>query len=239
MATGANKREKQADKNLQKGLAQLKPTSYTDPFGTFRDGTFTPNLNAYQNQALDDSFSGISAGISALQKPFTVDDYYNNPFYDSTAQMLEAPIQRQYQQDRKALDDNLNARNQIGSSFDAYSRYLQDQGRDYNLNQARLQARSASADAFNQSYQNQLAGLDALMRSLLGQQQYIYQPMNMALAYQNSQAPLQQTAAGLYGNQAQYFYNKKTGLDNIIDIYKATAQAAGQAIGAYAKGGGK
>lgn len=228
------KNEDKANKATSNSLSSLKSKNYSDPFGSFdsKKGVYTPNLSPTQMNTLSDTQTGIGTATQALQKPFTVEDYFDNPFYENTSKLFSQPIQRQYEQDSKALDNELNARNQVGGSYDAYRKSLLTQGRDYNLNQAELQGRSASADAFNQAYQNAMASLQGLNQSQLAQQQYINQPFTNYLGYQGVVNPLQQGAANAYGQQANYYQTKKTGLDYLMDYYRSSAQIGATVAGA-------
>lgn len=236
MATGSKKRENQANKSIKKGVAATQGKSYSDPFGSFNNGVFNPNLNAEQQMAMNNTQAGLRRASGELVKPFDIDSYYNNPFRDNTYQMLANPINRQFEEDLGNMDDQLNARGLMGGSYDALMKKNLLNNRNNNLQQANLQGISASADAYNQSYNNNLNAIGALGNSALQQQQYIYQPMNMAMNYQNAMAPLQQAQAGLYGSQQNYFQNKKTGLDNAMAMYAASAEAAAKFAGAYAGG---
>mgnify|MGYP000966877747 CR=1 FL=1 len=97
--------------------------------------------------------------LSQLPQSLSISDYYNNPFYGQTSQLFRMPIDQQYAQDRKEFDNQLNARNQIGSSYDAYQRDLMSRRYDQLYNQADLQARSASADAYQANLANLWQGI--------------------------------------------------------------------------------
>lgn len=92
------------------------------------------------------------------QKSFDVNDFYNNPFYSTTRSMYRRPLMDQQDADNKELMNRLNARNQVGSSYDAYQQYLQNKRYDTLYANAEDQARLASANAYQQMFQNELAG---------------------------------------------------------------------------------
>lgn len=234
MVTGKAANEQKAAQQNAKAQSALQPKSYSDPFGSFSNGQYNPNMSDTQKNTLSTTQQAINGYTQALQQPFDINSYYNNPFYDTTYSQLSAPVNRQYEQDAKQLQNDLNAKGQLGSSYDALMNSKLQQNRDYNLNQSQLQARSASADAYNQAYQNALAGLQGLNQSQLAQQQYLYQPMNMAMAYQQAMTPLQQGQAGIYNNTANYYQNKKTFMDNYLDYMKSASQAAGSIAAAAA-----
>lgn len=103
-----------------------------------------------------DNVTGNAKRIS--QKSFDVNDFYNNPFYNTTRNMYRRPIQDQQEADNKELMNQLNARNQTGSSYDAYQNYLQNKRYDTLYANAEDQSRLASANAYQQMFQNELAG---------------------------------------------------------------------------------
>jgi hypothetical protein len=194
-----------ADKATKNAVNALQAQSYSDPFGSFKNGVFTPTMSDTQKSTLSNTQQGIADYTNALQQPFSLNNYYNNPYYQGTLKQLSAPVNQQYQQDAVNLQNSVKASGLQGSSYDALSKNLLQQNNTYNLNQASGQARSASADAYNQLFNNNLAGLNGLNQSQLMQQQYLYQPMNMALAYQQAVSPLQTAAANNYVKQAQQY----------------------------------
>lgn len=209
--------EKKANKSTKSAIAALTPKSYSDPFGSFNNGAFAPNINAEQQMALNNTQAGLRRASGELVKPFNINDYYNNPFRENTYQMLANPINQQFQQDLSNLDDQLNARGLVGGSYDGLMKKNLLTNRNNNLQQANLQGIAASADAYNQSYNNNLNALGALGNSALQQQQYIYQPMNAAMNYQNAMSPLQQGVANAYNNQANFYQNQAARYDGFTN----------------------
>jgi hypothetical protein len=184
--------------NTAFGDILVSPGGSTVGFSTKRAGQGVKDLQAGINN-LPSVLNGLVGNAS---KPFDVQSAYDNPMYQTTYDLFKQPIDRQYEQDQNELTANLNARGQMGSSFDALMRRNLMQGRDYNLNQASLQGRQASFDAYNQSASNalaQLAGLTGLRGDML--QQYYY-PMAMAQGQQQAINPLQTAQIG-YNSQLQ------------------------------------
>lgn len=193
---------------------QAPNASFSTPFGNF---TAAGNSSVYQpwmpqNQL--DAFLGdqsrTNTVLGGLPTTTNINDYYNNPFYQSTASLLEAPINRQYQQDQYDLQNNLNAKNQVGSSYDALMNRNLMQGRDYNLQNADNQARQMSAQAYDQNLNNGLSVANANQNNANNYMSQWLQPLNYgeqmygnilggannylsnALAYQQNQQRMQQ-----------------------------------------------
>jgi hypothetical protein len=187
-----------------KAVKAAAPKSYSDPYGSFNGatGVYNPNLSATQLDTQNTLNTGINNAVGQLAgQSFDVNSYYNNPFYDSTYDLYSAPVNRQYAQDQQSLSNSLNAKGLTGGSYDAYSHSLQDQNRDYNLNQAQGQARSASANAYQQAFQNNVAGLQGLNQAQAQQTANIYQPFDNYIRYQGAVNPSSTAAASAYINQ--------------------------------------
>lgn len=145
----------------------------------------------------------IGSTMNQLPTSFSVGDMYNNPFYNNTASLMQMPIDRQYRQQKTDLTNSLNARNQIGSSYDALANNLLNQNYDYNSNQAQLQARQASADAYNQNLNNLLNTLSGLNSTQSNQASIMYQPIGAAQGFQNNlQNALQNSSLDTYRQQS-------------------------------------
>lgn len=237
MATfGRDVNQDRADSAQKNAIKATAAKQYTDPFGTFKSGktqnVFKPNITPDIQSGLD-QFGGAIGNLSGqLDQPFDVNSYYNNPFYSTVSEQYRAPILRQYQQDSTDLDNSLNARNQIGSSYDALMRRNLGQQRDFQLNQADDQARLASANAYQQAFQNLLASLGTALGGRGQLQDQIYAPAKIAMGYQQALNPLQTAQAGIYGNAMSQYLSRPTSTDRIMQFYNTTAQSAGQAAGA-------
>jgi hypothetical protein len=216
MASGDKKKD-EIKASTQQAVNAAKPKNYSDPFGTLKNGTFTPIESQAQQQQRGMLDAGINNAISGINgMSFNVNDYYNNPFYQTTRDLYAAPIQRQYESDSRNLTNSLNARGQIGSSYDAYRNNQLMQNRDNSLNQADQQARLASAQAYQTNYQNALSKLTGLSNERSAALERTYAPAKIATNYQQAISPLQQAQVGAYTNQANQIANVPGAYQNIL-----------------------
>ncbi len=238
------KRDSNVNRNTEKAVKAAQPYSYYDPYGSLavnnkaKTINYTPNESGAQVDTRNTIDENINSIIHQMPKSFDVNDYYNNPFYDTTRQMYRRSIDQDRERDYKELQNNLNARNQVGSSYDALmQRYLgQDYGTRYD--QADDQSRLASANAYQQAYQNMIAGLGSLSNERSAQLERSYAPAKIAAAYQGTIAPLQNTQAAAYNNLANYYGNQPTAFDRWLQIAQVTSNMAEAGAKAYAGGGG-
>ncbi len=244
MATGDKEKNSRVNSATNQAVKAATPYSYTDPFGSVNVNsktkltTFNPNesgLQADTRNTIDQSINNI---VGQIPTSFDVNTYYNNPFYDTTRSMYRRTIDQDRERDYKTLQDNLNARNQIGSSYDALAqRYFnQDYGTRYD--QADDQARIASANAYQQAYQNMLESLRGLSNERSSQLERTYTPAKIAAGYQSAVAPLQNSQAAAYNGLANYYGNQPTNLDRYMQLYGLVNDSAQQAAKAFAGGGG-
>lgn len=217
---GAKKKDKNVDRATQNAVAAVRPVSYEDPFGTFKNGKFTPNESQDQINARITQDSRINQ-LTGMIDPdsFSVEELYDNPFYEHMSRMYKRVIDQQRERDTRELDDNLNARNQMGSSYEALMRRYMNQDYATRFDQADDQARMASAQAWQQQYQNMLMGLESLSNERSKAQERMYAPAKMALGYQSAVSPLQTAAAGAYMNQANYFAQRPTMTDRLFQSW--------------------
>jgi hypothetical protein len=221
--------EKKAEKAQKKASDSLNPKGYRDPYGTFKNGVYTPNLTEGMKAGINNFDTAIGNVSGQIPQSFSINDYYNNPFYETTAELYKAPVLRQYQQDVTALDNSLNARNQLGGSYDATRRRSLDQQRDFQLNQADDQSRLASANAYQQNFSNIMSSLNAALTGRGQLLDQVYAPAKLALGYQQAVAPLQQAQANVYNTAQSAFLSRPTTFDQILNYYSANARAAGSA----------
>lgn len=220
-------KQKQAGINAATGQAvnAVTPKSYSDPYGSFNGetGSYSPNQTATQLDTRNTLDTGINNAANQLSS------YSMNPLdsqvYKSTLDQLQAPVNRQYQQDQLSLQDNLNAKGLTGGSYDAYSHNLASQNHDYNL----LQQQAPAMQAYNSTYQNALAGLQGLGGAQGQQTAQYYQPFDNYIRYQSALNPLQTTAANAYGNLAQIRATNPTFMDNFLKMSAAGGQTAAAA----------
>lgn len=198
MSFSAGKRNKQVNNALQ-------PFSFNSPFGGVniwdKDITFTPGWG--DNTGIKDQMQAhatkLPALLNSIPTEMSVNDLYNNPFYESTKNILKAPVERQRQQEMNVLRSNLNARNQIGSSYDALQHHFANQRYDDAFRGIEDQARNASANAFQQAFGNKLNALAAIRGDQGAMMEQVYAPVKLAMGYQGALNPLGQSAAAYYG----------------------------------------
>lgn len=217
-------------KDKEQGVKKsTQARSFKSPYGELRQGrkssSYAPTLDASQRATMPLRNDKILQTMQGLPTQFNVEDFYNNPFYGSTAALLRRPIMEQYNLDRQDLLNNLNARNQVGSSYDALSNMYLMRQRDNMLTDAELQARQASADAYGNSINTGLALLAGLRNDAGADLEQQFLPMRYALGNQQALNPLQAA-------QANYYANEKTTMDNIMDYQKANMQAVAGAAAA-------
>lgn len=150
---------------------------FTQEMGSFK---YMPRYSGVQNKTNKREDRGILNAVNSLNKNyrnFSVNDYFNNPFFGSTFNQLMRPIETQRQQEEKQLTDMLNARGQMGSSYDALLRRDMGQRYDNLLTDATNQARQVSADAYQQQFQNALAQLAGLRNDRNAALNAAYMPM--------------------------------------------------------------
>lgn len=160
----------------------FRPTEFKSPFGEVvtNDGKtyLRPNISNDQRGLLGLQNNKLLGYTQSLPNSFSVNDYYDNPFFKSTLRLLKRPIDDQYDIDKRDLSNNLNARNQTGGSYDALQNYFLGRRYDQQYGDATDKARGVSAQAFQQQFQNNLAGLGAIRddrNSLLAE---LYQPLD-------------------------------------------------------------
>lgn len=197
------KKEKDNDNNDKKAQQATQPVNFYSPFGNFVKGRFTPIESPDQIATRELANTSIRNLVSGIPTRFDINAYYSNPYYDTTLSLLNQPIQQQEVQDFRELNNQLSAQNQLGSSYDAYRRYLTEQRYDQSYRQAQNQARLASSDAYTASVNQSLSALQGLRNDQNAYMDTLYKPAQLALGYQQAVSPLQQTLSNYYSNQSQ------------------------------------
>ena len=230
MATGKKKSNAKADSATKNAVAALKPINYSDPFGTMTKGTFTPIESQNQIDTRNTTQSKLNAMISNVPTQITAQDLYDNPFYSQLYGSYKRNLDTQREKDMREMENNLNARNQTGSSYDALQKHYYNQ--DYNLKDLNAQdmARQGAAQNWLQAYQNSLAGIDALRTDQARALDMTYMPAKIATGYQGAVSGLQQGQANAYMNQANAYYNQKTPMDNLLKFWDSTSKAVAAAM---------
>lgn len=235
---GSGKSNQSRANSAQKSaVSALQPKSYSDPYGSFSNGVYTPNLNAGQQAIMGNADNMTANAMSQVPQHFSVSDYFNNPFYANTLQGELAPISQKYNWDMNNLNSDLNAQGQTGSSYDALQHQMLNQNYNNLYTQALSQARNDSANAYQQSINNALNTANTAS-NLKGQtMNQIYQPYQNALAYQNAMNPLQTSAAQVYTNAQNQYLSRPTFGQNLWNLYTAAATGANHMATSAAAGG--
>lgn len=191
-------------KNDQAAQSAATPYSTYTPFGNtiVNSGahtvTFSPDLSTAQNEGLNRASEGINNLLDNLPTDFSVNAMYNNPFYQNTLDMQRAPLDYQKGVDQKALNNDLNAHNQMGSSYDALMQDQLNRRYDQMYTQAAGQARDDSANAYQLQLNNILSGMAGLRNEYNSAVSGYMAPMTAAQGYQTSLQPLQTSLVNYY-----------------------------------------
>lgn len=228
----SNSNAKKAEANTKKAVAALQPKSYSDPYGKFDGvtGQYTPILTDAQKQTRETGLNKINAITSAINPTPTVDDLFNNDYYNVYSKYYNDVIDTDYQKNYKQIQDNLAARNQLGSSYDALVNKDLAKVTSSNRLAAEAQARGDSANYYTQNLTNQLNTLQGLRGDLINAQNMEYQPFQNYLGYQNAVSPLQQATAQAYNIPAQFYYNQSASRDGVLNTIKNVANTYKTAI---------
>lgn len=191
---------KKSNKPDSKVVSALQPASFTSPFGNLSNGNYQPiesSANLLNRNLADQKISSV---LSGLPSQFNVNEAYNNPYYSTLSSLYKQPIAQQRSVDTTDLSNQLSARNQLGSSYEAYQRDLLNRRYDQLNNQAENQARMGAFDAYNQSVVNALNTLQGLRQDKNASQSAALEPLQYGLNYQNNSAGLQSQLANYYSN---------------------------------------
>jgi hypothetical protein len=143
---------------------------YRTPYGTLtysgNQAVFKPKYTAAQQAGMQTADAGMAdllnkltqaqqpnseynQLLAELNQPFDIDNYYNNPFKQKTYDLLKNTIMQQNDFERQNLSNELNATNQLGSSYAALKEHQLNLAKNQSLNQAELDALKTSAQAYN------------------------------------------------------------------------------------------
>lgn len=202
------------------------PPNFSSPYGdlNFSSGKYTydPNENPINTNTRETTEERLNQLVNTIPTSYSAADMFDNPYYSTLSGLYRGQLETQRAQDQKTLNDNLSARNQLGSSYDAYSNYLmnQDYGRRYD--QADQQARLGSADAYNQAINTGLNSLNALRNDYTQGLNAYYQPLSYGLAAQGAYAPfINSTTTG-----SQSAYSSPSFLSRYNQMMQTNAQIA-------------
>lgn len=247
MGISQKKKDANVKSSLKVNRKDYKPTGFSSPYGDLSydangNATYTPVLSAMARQTRNISESKLNDLVKDMPTAWGVNDFYNNPFFESTNRLLQAPIEQQYTQDSKDLLDRLAARNQVGSSYEAYQRDLNSRRFDQLRQQAADSARTQAADAYNMAYTNRLRGIEGLRNDLANAQGMAFQPLQFANQTIQTQMPLRLAMLDTLSRNNQmlgnYYAQQKTRGQATQELLPAIIGALGQAGAAMAGGGG-
>lgn len=210
MGSGSSNNGK-SEKALKSSISALNPKKYSDPYGSFdgMTGVYSPNLTDSQKQTRTTELDKINSIVAGIPTSYNVNDLFNNDYYKTFSDYYNNELSSQREADQKSLSNNLAARNQIGSSYDAYSQNLLNKNYASQGLAAEAQARGDSANYWTQALNNSLNSLGALRNDSLQAQAYENQPFNNYLGYQNAVSPLQQAQSQAYQSLAGYYQQQQ------------------------------
>ena len=229
---GSFSKKKSSKSNDKAIAAALAPKPYYHPFGDFANNTYTPKETETQQMAREGSDSLLADMMNYDIQPYSLEDALSGDYFTQILDTVNRNTDRARDRDYKQLQNNLNARNQIGSSYDALmnSNFASDYADQYANNATN--AIGTSLGALGDIYTNN-ANVASII-SGINQQQYnrFNQPAAMAQNYQQSVAPLQTALASHYSNQAISNANRVSPLWGLAN----TALGGLSSIGAAAAG---
>lgn len=195
------KKKKSSSNNDEKKIqAALTPKPFNSEFGSYNKGTYTATESADQRSARQGSDATVSNLISEIPTSYSPEDVYNNPYYGTYKSYLTSDIDTRREEQQKELNDRLSARNQLGSSYDAYSNYLMNKDFNKQYGDAESQARLGSTDVFNQQFTNMLNALGTSQNVSTAQYNRYYQPLQYALNSQSVNTNYQVPLANYYAS---------------------------------------
>ena len=173
------------------GLGYPFGYSYQTPAGSLSsnglDTVYSPNVNPVQQETSNTIYNKLFDTVNSLPNQFDVNAAYNNPFYQSSLSLLQQPILQQQQTAQTNLNNQLNAQNQVGGSFDALQNNLLSQQYNTLLQNAQNQARNMSLQAYNQNFNNNLSQLSALGQAQNSANQNEYFPAALGASFMQPQ----------------------------------------------------
>ena len=114
------------------------------------------------------TYPKIQELVTDIPRNLTANDLYNNPFYESTLNLLKPKVLERQNQDQKDFDAELAQRNLLGGSYDAYRRSLLNRDFRQELSDTESQARQESANAYQTQFQNRINALSTLQGQVAG-----------------------------------------------------------------------
>lgn len=247
MGLTEKKKTKQVNDKLKVNKSDFKPASFSSPYGSISydargNATYDPMLSAEARMTRSQGEAKILDLTKGMPTSWTAEDLYNNPFFESTNRMLQQPIAFQQEVDNKELLNRMAARNQVGSSYEAYQNDLNARRFDQLRQSASDSARAQSADAYNMAFDNRLKALSGLRADLAGAQDMAYQPLTYANQTTQANMPLRLSLLDQLQQsrtaQANMLAQQKTAMEKYFRWQNQGAEAAGVFVNAAAGGGG-
>lgn len=226
MSLGGNRAQKGIDSRTRPADFRFGPLgAAVKATNNGKDFWYNPGQLAGEIDTYNAAKQGLSSLIPKMGQGLDINQAYDNPFYSTVSGFLNRAIDQQYGIDNKALQDKIAARNQLGSSYDAYSNYLQGVRFDKLRQDAQDQARQYAFNAYlsNQDMQNQAAQLlGSLGTNALNN---YFMPWQLAQGYQQAINPLATASiSGLAGRQANSGLGQSLG--QLIKLSDSIGQAA-------------
>ena len=215
----------------------FQTNAFYSPFGSStynqKSGATTYQPSGLANDAYQDaqSYNGLTNSLAGtLSQPYDINSALAGPLYQSSAALLEQPINQQYAQTQLANQNQLNAQNQTGSSYAALTNNYAQQNYNNQIQNADNQARTDSVNAYNQQFQNNNTALGTLGAQQNTYYNQAFQPLTYGL-----QAMQQGTAA----NSALASYNnnlyntQQSGINSAEGLVGSALGAGGNALRGY------
>jgi hypothetical protein len=156
------------------------------------------------NQSLTPDYQIGQQALQSLPTSYSVQDAFNNPYTQQITSLLNNQTNYGQAQQQNQLSNQLNAQNQMGSSYAGQQQYNLNQQYANALNQNELEGLQYGNQAYQQSIQNPLNVLQGANNSVLSGLQSIYSPYNASASYQQSAVnPLVQNASNYSLGQQQ------------------------------------
>jgi len=185
------------------------PSSIYTPFGNISSGMDGTQYNAnagngspYNPTQMQNEQNEIGSLTSSLGQPYNLQSAINNPYTQQLYQTAQTANNYNNAQAQQQLSNNLNAKNENGSSYGALANNLL--GQQYNQTSAANMnnALTAGMSAYNQQFTNQDNALGAIGNAYNNAFSQTYAPFTAGTQYQ-SQAlnPLIQSAMSGYNDQ--------------------------------------
>lgn len=199
---GSFSKKKSSKSNDKAIAAALAPKPYYHPFGDFANNTYTPEETETQQMAREGSDSLLADMMNYDIQPYSLEDALSGDYFTQILDTVNRNTDRARDRDYKQLQNNLNARNQIGSSYDALmnSNFASDYADQY-ANNATASIDQA-LNAYGKTYTDN-ANVASILSGINAQQYNRFnQPAAMAQNYQQSVNPLQTAMASHLSSQS-------------------------------------